>query len=309
MLDTPFRFSVQANQSADRRAWATLSQTVEDLGFHALYVPDHVGACASPFTALAAAAAVTSTLKVGTYVANAGLRDPLMLATDAATVDRLSDGRLVLGLGAGHTPEEWTMQGKAYPLPRARVDRLAEVIEIVTRLFKGDVVTVHGRHVTVVDACLRAPLPATAHIPLLVGGNGIGVCRLGGQRADIVSLTGLGPTLADGHHHAVQWSDASIDRRVAAVRSEAHDQGRQPVLDALVQHVEITRDRSGAAARLADTTGISPEQLLHCPYVLIGTLPELVEQVNGHRDRWGFTSYVVRAEALEATAALMGVLN
>ena len=59
-------------------------------------------------------------MKLGTYVLNTGVRDPLTIAADAATLDVISGGRVVLGLGAGHTPAEWHMTGRAYPQPGAR---------------------------------------------------------------------------------------------------------------------------------------------------------------------------------------------
>src|ERR1700730_1077832 len=101
------RFGLQAGLAADPRALRELAKKAEDSGFDALYVADHLGATASPFAALAAAAEATSTLKLGTYVLNVGIRDPLTLASDAATVDVISNGRFILGLGAGHTPVEW----------------------------------------------------------------------------------------------------------------------------------------------------------------------------------------------------------
>ena len=97
------------------RAWLDLARKAEAAGFDTLYVADHLGVTASPFAALAAAAGATSTLKLGTYVLNAGIRDPLSLASEAATVDVISNGRFVLGLGAGHTPAEWAMTGRDYP--------------------------------------------------------------------------------------------------------------------------------------------------------------------------------------------------
>jgi len=70
-----------------------------------------------------------------------------------------------------------------------------------------------------------------------------------GEAPDIITMTGLGRTLADGHRHTADWSPASIDERVANVREGAGD--RDLVLDALVQHSEITDDRAGAAERVA----------------------------------------------------------
>src|SRR5882724_8802882 len=98
-------FSVAA-QPAGAAEWLDLARRAESLGLDSLYVPDHPGTCASPFVALAAAAAVTTRLRLGSYVSNAGVREPILLASDVATLDVVSGGRAVLGLGAGHTPAE-----------------------------------------------------------------------------------------------------------------------------------------------------------------------------------------------------------
>src|SRR5438874_2042424 len=135
----------------DSAGWLDLARKVEGCGFDALYVADHPGVTASPFASLVAAALVSSTLKLGPYVCNSGVRDPVQLAGEAATVDVLSNGRFVLGLGAGHTPVEWTMEGRDYPSGGARVTRLGEMVEVITRLLCGEVVTFHGEYVHTVE--------------------------------------------------------------------------------------------------------------------------------------------------------------
>jgi probable F420-dependent oxidoreductase len=301
----PIRFGLQAGLETDTRAWLDLARRAEDSGFDALYVADHLGVTASPFAALAAAAGVTSTLKLGTYVLNVGVRDPLSLASDAATVDVVSNGRFVLGLGAGHTPAEWAMTGRPYPSAAERVGRLVETVDVVTRLLAGDVVTHHGRHVQVDDAFLLTPRPVQQALPLLIGGNGTQVLQLGARCADIVSLSGLGRTLEDGHRHEAQWSAAAITERVGLVR-DASPAPTRPSLDALVQHVRITDHRDAAAERLAEfVPGPTPAEILGAPYVLVGTLDQLVDELLQHHEKWGFTSYVVRAAAIDDAGALI----
>jgi probable F420-dependent oxidoreductase len=295
------RFGLQAGLDVDARRWLELARRAEAAGFETLYVADHPGVTASPFAALAAAAGVTSTLKLGTYVLNSGIRDPLSIASDAATIDVISGGRFVLGLGAGHTPAEWAMTGREYPSATARVGRFVETVDVVMRLLAGEVVTHRGRYLRVDDASLAMPRPTQGSIPLLIGGNGAQVIRLGGRVADIVSLTGTARTLADGHTHEVDWSEAGISERVEMVR----ESGR-PVLDALVQHLAITGDRAGAAEQVAPhVPGATAADVLGAPYVLLGTLDEIAAEIVEHYERWGFTSYVVRPPALDAATALI----
>ena len=103
------------------------------------------------------------------------------------------------------------MIGHPYPSPKHRVGRFGEMVRVITLLLRGEVVTYHGEYVHVDDAFLLAPQPVQPKIPLLVGGNGTRLLRETGGAADIVSLSGLGRTLQDGHRHAADWSAAAID--------------------------------------------------------------------------------------------------
>jgi probable F420-dependent oxidoreductase len=304
------RFGVQANLVPSTAEWLDLAVKIEDLGYHALYVADHVGSTPSPFAALAAAAAVTTTLRLGTYVVNCGVRDPIALASDAATVDRLSNGRVVLGLGAGHTPAEWTMSGREYPTAAQRVGRLIETVDVVAALLAGGVVSHHGRHLDVDGAVLEYPRPVQAKIPLLVGGNGREVLGLAARRADIVGLTGLGRTLDDGHRHEMDWRPTAIDERVALVRSASATRSDVPVLDALVQHVDITEHRDDVADQVARIgRDLTASDVLAAPYALVGTVAQIVDELYEHEERWGITSYVVRADAVDLVAPIIARLQ
>ncbi|MER6595316.1 LLM class flavin-dependent oxidoreductase, partial [Micromonospora purpureochromogenes] len=85
-------FSLQATPT-DAASWLDLARRAEAAGFDALLAADHPGAVTSPFVALAAAASVTSMIGLGSYVSNLGVREPILLATDVATLDLVSGGR------------------------------------------------------------------------------------------------------------------------------------------------------------------------------------------------------------------------
>jgi alkanesulfonate monooxygenase SsuD/methylene tetrahydromethanopterin reductase-like flavin-dependent oxidoreductase (luciferase family) len=136
--------SVQA-EPADLRSWLALARRLESSGFRGLVMGDHPGSGASPWPALGCAAAVTQVLKLGTYVVQAGVREPVQVAADAATLDLLAPGRVTLGIGAGHTPREWEDIGRHRPSPRERAARLAQFVDAVAGLLKGDTVTQESR--------------------------------------------------------------------------------------------------------------------------------------------------------------------
>jgi probable F420-dependent oxidoreductase len=258
MSKLPIQVSLQASPQ-DAQSWINLTRRCEDAGFRALLVSDHPGSGPSPFIALAAAATTaTTTLRLGTYVLNTGIRDALLIAADTTTLDVVSGGRAEVGLGAGHTPAEWEMIGRTRPDAAGRVRHLIDVAGAVRTLLDGETVPaadVGAGPDIARDVTLTAPRPVQPRVPLLIGGNHPELLAWAGAHADAVGLSGLGRTLADGHSHTVDWSPARIEASVAAVNSGAKAAGRNlPPLEALVQVVTITDDRRSAVAELAQET-------------------------------------------------------
>lgn len=297
-------FSVQA-VPGERDSWLELARSVETNGFESLYVADHAGSSAAPFVALAAAAAVTERIRVGTCMINAGMWQPMALANELATLDVVSGGRAVLGIGAGHTPVEWTQSGQRFPSAGERVDRLIELVATIQALLAGETVS-HSGQFSLDSARLEAPRPVQRAIPLTVGGNGSRVLSFAAARAERVGVTGTGRTLADGHHHQVDWSPAGVERTVATIRSAAETAGRSPGIEALVQHVEVTDDAERAAYRVAEfVEGALPEDLLSAPFMLIGTKAEIVAELERHRADLGIANFVVRAPTMQALVPIV----
>lgn len=300
MSTPPISFALQA-QPSSMTQWGDLVRDAEAAGFEALCVADHPGSTCSPFVALAAAVAITESIKLGTAVVNGGVRQPLDVASDVATLDLLSGGRALLGLGAGHTPAEWEATGHPYPTPKQRIDRFAEMLATIPPLIQGDTVSFDGAHVRLQNAHLE--MNAGRRVPLLVGGSNRRLLRLGAEFADVVEFGGSGRTLPDGHYHEARWSEADVTRATDIVREAAEGAGRQPVLGALVQFVELTDSpESALAARLERAASVVPpeglpsvDDALLSPYTLMGTVQDIVEKVIAVRNRWAITRYTVRS--------------
>ena len=298
--------SVQAAPT-DLRSWLALARRLESAGFHGLLMGDHPGSGASPWPALGSAAAVTQTLRLGTYVAQAGVREPVHVAADAATLDTLAPGRVLLGLGAGHTPREWADIGQARPRPRQRAERLAEFVEAVAALLSGGTVTRDGRYLMLRGSRLEN-MPAGGRVRLAVGGHPL-VLRAAARHAAVVALSGLGRTLPDGHRHEVRWSRAELDGQLQLVRHEARQAGNSPVIEALVQSVEVTGDRTAALAEIsARIPGALPEDVARTPFLLIGSHEEMAAQLRAQAEELGITSYVVREQAVPALERVLALI-
>lgn len=300
--------SVQA-MPRDAVSWTALARRTEAAGYDALLTADHPGVVASPFVALAAAAAVTERLGLGSYVSNAGVRGPLLLASDVATLDVVSGGRARLALGAGHTPAEWAMLGMERPDVAGRVRRFLAVAEACRTLLAGGTVTMTGPEVRADQARLTAPRPVQQPVPFTFGGGNSTLLRWAGEHADVVALSGLGRTLADGHSHDVRWKDADIDRQVDLVRQGAAGRPTAPALEALVQMVEVTDDAEGAAHRIAQSLDTTTAEVLTSPYVWVGTVEEIEASLAEQERRWGITRYVVREPHLDAADQVLTHLS
>jgi len=304
--------SVQA-EPADLDSWLALARRLEAAGFAALLMGDHPGNGASPWPALGAAAAVTHTLRLGTYVVQAGVREPMHVAADAATLSLLAPGRVVLGIGAGHTPREWADIGRTRPSPPDRAGRLAEFAEAVAGLLAGQPVTLDGQYLALRDARLDGVPAGAAPVSLVIGGGHPGLLRAAARRADVVALAGLGRTRPDGHQHEVRWSAADLRGQLDLIRAEADRAGRvgrTPSLEALVQVVTVTDDRDAALADVgAEIPSVSAADLAGTPFLLIGSYEQMAAQLRRQAAELGITNYVVREPAVPHLEHVLPLLH
>jgi probable F420-dependent oxidoreductase len=306
----PFRFGVSVRTAGVAADWISLVRKVEDLGYSTLNLPDHLTERLAPLPALAAAATATTRLRVGTLVLNNDFRHPVLVAREAATVDALSEGRFELGLGAGYVKSECDEAGLRFDRGGIRVERLAEAVAIVKGLFAGDAVTFAGQHYQV-SAHTIHPLPAQRpRPPILIGGNGPRLLRLAAAEADIVGLSGI--TFARGGvaPDVSGFRAAAVDERVRLLRDAAGGRFDDLELSVLIQRVIVTEDRDGAAEELARRwPALSAADILASPFVLIGTIDEIVAQLSARRARWGISYCVVFESAIDAFAPIVDRLT
>src|SRR5580704_16604760 len=115
----PFRFALQSSVAPTMSAWRDRARMAEDFGYATLYVTDHFDAQYGPLVAATVAAEATTTLHVGTLVLNNGLRNPVVLAKEIATLGLAAEGRVEVGLGAGWLRSDYDETGIQYDGPGA----------------------------------------------------------------------------------------------------------------------------------------------------------------------------------------------
>jgi probable F420-dependent oxidoreductase len=281
------------------------ARAAEAAGFDVFQVADHVGPEFSPFVPLAAAAAATTTIRLGTLVCNNDFRHPVVLAQEVATLDHVSDGRVELGLGAGHSFTEYAALGLTFDPPAVRKSRLAEAVDILGPLLQGEAVTYVGAHYRITGA--RTLRPVQARLPLLVGVNGRRALAHAARHADTVGLTMLGRTLEDGQHHEVRWEAERLDATIDHIRAASGDREPPAELHALVQAVVLTDDRHAAAEDFGARLATSPEDVLSTPFLCLGTHEEMAHHLLACRDRWGISYFTVRD--IETFAPVMELVS
>ena len=305
----PFRFGVNARTLASAADWIALARKVEGLGFSTLNLPDHLAELSAPLPALAAAAVATTRLRVGTMVLNSDFRHPVLLAREAATLDVVSGGRFELGLGAGYMKAEYEQAGLRFDRGGVRVERLAEAVAIVKQLFEGKPVTFMGRHYQVTDHVIHPRPVQRPRPPIVIGANRPQLLTLAAGEADIVGLTGVTFPQGGVGRDLSGFGATGVDERVRLVREAAGGRFDRLELNALVQQVSVTDDRRGAAETLAQRwPQLAVADILESPFVLLGTVDEIVDQLVARRARWGISYYVVFEPVIDAFAPVVGRL-
>lgn len=286
-------------------AWRDQARTAEDLGYSTLYVADHFGAQFGPLVATTVAAEATSTLNVGTLVLNNDLRNPVVLAKEIATLGLAAEGRVEIGFGAGWLQSDYEQTGVGFDKAGVRVDRLAESLAVMKSLWTAGEATFTGEHYTVHGAHCE-PLPES--LPrVIVGGGSRRILTVAAQQADIV---GVNTSLASGLNPGDLASQATADhydRCLTWLREAAPDRFDSIELQLMTVAARIVTSRR-AAGRTATMLGLSGEDALELPIVLVGAVDELCERLLEYRERWGFTNIVVPGEAMESFAPVVAQL-
>jgi probable F420-dependent oxidoreductase len=304
----PFRFGVQEHGAPSARAWKEKARLVESLGYATLYLPDHFTDQVGPIAALMAAADATTRLRVGSLVFDNDYRHPVVLAKEGATLDLFSDGRFDLGLGAGWMASDYEQAGIPFDSPGTRISRMAEGLEIIKGLFAGGSFSFAGEHYQVKDI-EGSPLPVQKpHPPILLGGGGRRMLRLAAREADIVNVNF---DLREGrvNRDLVRTGLAeATDEKLGWIKDAAGDRLDRIELSVTIFLANITDDRDSIGAAMAAGLGAEPKDILAMPHFLIGTVDEVVEDLQSRRARYGISYVIVPGEAAESFAPVVARL-
>ncbi len=235
-------------QPADWSNFTGIVQRMEAQGFDAYFAYDHPGVNTDCWTSLAALAASTSTIRLGTLVDCIYYRSPYMLARQAADVDRISGGRLVLGIGIGDAPYEFAEMGLEYPSLQTRLDGMEETIAILRGIWSGEPFAYKGAQWSVnVPSGFALPVQQP-RVPILLAGGGEKVTLR--QVAQYADASNMGAHPAIGSAFTIE----QIARKFAKLNEYLTQFGRSPE-SVLRSHFTMTlvlgRDETAVAAKMA----------------------------------------------------------
>jgi probable F420-dependent oxidoreductase len=301
----PFRFAVQMMELRDPDENRRLAARAGALGYEQLYSYDHLGTV-DPFVPLLVAASAAPDLDIGPLVLNNELHHPVLLARTAATVDAMTAGHLVLGIGAGYMQAEHDAMGIELRDPAPRVRRLGESLQILRSLLDTGTATFDGEfhHVAVADLGVQ---PASAHVPFLIGGHGRRMVAMAADHADLFQFTGLVHG-AGGVPTPGGFALADVRRRADWLAADAGDRLDDIERSALVQMMHVGPGADEAMAPIIERFRSTPELVAETPFMLYGSLEQVIDKVERLRADVGISHYVVRdaEQFAPVVAALAG---
>ena len=288
-MTRPVRFGVTLPQI--KRTWAEAREAAiefDRLGFHSVWVCDHLYGVPMPslpilegWSELAAVAAITERVELGTLVTPPFFRNPAVLAKQVATIDQISNGRTIVGLGSGWFASEYEAYGAPFPAVGERLRALEETCEILKRLWTEEQATFAGKYARAEQAYCE-PKPVRRP-PILIGGGGERkLMRIAARHADIWNNLAV--------------SQAQLGAKVEVLRRRCDEVQRDPASIEISQQclVVIAADEAAARDALAKATRIYGGHMgggLE-EHGIWGTPEQVIERIERHR-RLGCSLFVM----------------
>jgi probable F420-dependent oxidoreductase len=304
-------------------AAAESARIAEELGYHLVVFPDHFihqdpGGGHDPHTVAhdammlaAAAAQATRKIRIGHLVLCNLFRHPAVTAQALMSLDHLSGGRLIAGLGAGWTEAEFRMTGIAFPDVATRLRMLDEALTCIRSLWTRERTTFEGEFYRLNDAVVWPRPLQQPHPPIVIGGSGRGALRLMAKHANIANIaidTGKPAMLTLEGMSKI--SEAVFRERADFVRAEAKRLGRDPgtiTISNAVFSVTLadSTDAAEATAReIGRMFGIPPRDVPRSPIFLIGTPDQCVQELERRAAEWGVGQFIFAPGGVETIRRL-----
>ena len=288
----PLRFGLFLSQ-ADH-SWEEVMEAftmAEELGFDHAWLVDHLvdtdgppeSGCLEGWTLLAAIAARTHRIRLGLLVSSNTFRHPAVLLKQAVTVDHISAGRVILGMGTGWNEDEHRRYGIDLPPAPERVDRFEEAVEMITLLMSQERTTYHGRHYQLDDARLQPPPVQQPRIPLLIAAHRPRMLRIAARYADQWdSFAAMAGTATDGVEAELAERMTQLDAACRAIGRDPQEIRRstwatRDVLDSTDAYLDYVRRHRALGFTDFSTVAPGPGQMVTLRTIATEIIPALRE--------------------------------
>ena len=288
-----------------------IAQAAEGMGFHVIMTPDHIvmegpehqfdphHLSYDPMVLVAVIAEATKEIRVGHLVLCNLFRHPVITAQSLNSLDRLSNGRLVAGLGTGWTEREFKMTGIPFPDITTRLRMLDEALTVIRSLWTKEETTFAGEFYRLQDAILWPKPVQQPHPPILLGGGGKGLLRLAAKHADVINI--ISDAGKPGYiklANVQKLTNDAFRSKVQFVRDEAKSHGRdgRKIGISNVVFTAIVTDSAAATQSMAEGMapmfGTTPEGLVQSPMALLGTPEQCVKELKRRQKEWDVSQVI-----------------
>jgi len=317
----PIRFGLFLPTDTFTKARAA-AEWADASGFYSVSINDHffspLGSPQLPqlecFSTLSAIAAVTRKVRLAPSVAANSFRTPPMLAKITSTLDHLSNGRLVLGIGSGWQRSEYDAHGYAYPSNVERLEQLHDAIKLIKAMWTEEEPTYRGRFFSVRKAYNNPRPVQKPHPPIMVGGSGsklLQITAAEGQIANLIPPIINGKDFAQDPAAAVKFDKRNLKRRIEMLRRLSVESGREAgaieISGLTMLRLSSSKSEAEAAARqTAAAMGFPSEQAArNSPVLLIGTPEEVKRELRSRIEELGMTYFIMFPASAESRALLV----
>ncbi len=315
-MTRPFRFGVQSFNADSGEEWAAQARQAESLGYSAFHLADHILGAGpaleranhpeqnlAAIPAMAYAAAVTSSIKIGCRVFCIDYHNPVVLIKSAMTIDKLSNGRLEFGLGAGWVTEEYAALGLQMDSPAVRIDRLADVVEGI-KAFRGDAMLSVDNDTIKWKEFTGVPKPV-GPAPIMIGGGSPRILRLAGREADIASLNFNNRSGMIGPDGVQLSSEAETQKKIGWIKEGAGERFDQLEIEIGAYFTFVMDDASPVLGQFAQMFGLSEEEMAKHPHALFGSVDAICDELERRRALHGISYITIGKDNMESFAPVV----
>jgi probable F420-dependent oxidoreductase len=317
MREIKFNLGLPIASFSRAKAWA---ERAEALGFYSVSVADHMftrtnflnfeRTPAQPqiecYVTLAAVAAITKRVRLVPFISPMKFRHPPLLAKMLSTIDNISGGRVIAGLGAGWQLEEFENYGFGYGTNVERIERLGEGIRILKAMWTEEEPSLAGRYYKI-EGAYNFPKPLQKpHPPIMMGGSGKRILEIAGREADIMNLIAAVYQGTVKPSQQAAFDNNELKKKISQLHEYARAAGRDPdsielsgfplvLMSASKSEADAMAKSAGEASGIADL-----DEVRRLPMSLIGTPDEIKRELRDRIEEFKMTYYMLALGSPEA---------